>query len=417
MAKKTTRPLRVSDLMRGSVPFLPTIVFGAFDRHNFGDFLFAHIAARLLGNAPALRFAGLAERDLRPFGGHHIESIVALSKEYAGQAVDILHAGGELLTCSAWEAAVMLLPPEQAARAIAAGDQSPEARLAWARALLGRDALAPYTVERSLFPHAHAIAFNAIGGVELDMIDPAMRAEVLTKLRAANYVSVREHRTQATLSAAGIACVLVPDPAAMTAELFAPEIDAHARRGEAAQVIEAFPQGYIAVQFSADFGDEATLGLLAAQLDDAVAQSSKGIVFFRAGAAPWHDDIACYQRLASRMQTKAVRLFHSLDTWDICALIAHSSAYCGSSLHGRIIAMSFALPRVNLIHPTQAPGKLAAYSAAWEQHDMPTVVEAGAISTGIGDALNSDVQLRHQTAAQLASLYREEFAALRRSLA
>ena len=46
----------------------PLILFGAFDRHNFGDLLFPHIATALLPGRE-LRFAGLALRDLRPYGG------------------------------------------------------------------------------------------------------------------------------------------------------------------------------------------------------------------------------------------------------------------------------------------------------------------------------------------------------------
>ena len=84
-----------------------------------------------------------------------------------------------------------------------------------------------------------------------------------------------------------------------------------------------------------------------------VAETGYGVAFFRAGAAPWHDDLACYRRVAARMRTAAVKIFTSLDIWDICALIAASRAYCGSSLHGRIVAMAYALPRLNLIHPSQ----------------------------------------------------------------
>ena len=40
--------------------------------------------------------------------------------------------------------------------------------------------------------------------------------------------------------------------------------------------------------------------------------------------------------------------FASLELWDLCALIASSRAYAGSSLHGRIVAMAHRVPRVNL---------------------------------------------------------------------
>lgn len=104
-------------------------------------------------------------------------------------------------------------------------------------------------------------------------------------------------------------------------ELFGADIRQRANKGAPAEMGRAFPQGYIAVQFSADFGDDRTLTEIAYQLDELVRATGYGTVFFRAGAAPWHDDTSCYERAAARMRNKSVKLFTSLDIWDICALI------------------------------------------------------------------------------------------------
>ncbi len=89
----------------------PLIVFGAFDRHNFGDLLFPHVAEALLPGRE-LVFAGVARRDLRAFGGHQVESIVALAKQRGERPANVLHIGGEILTVDAWQAAVMVLPAD-----------------------------------------------------------------------------------------------------------------------------------------------------------------------------------------------------------------------------------------------------------------------------------------------------------------
>lgn len=115
-------------------------------------------------------------------------------------------------------------------------------------------------------------------------------------------MSVRDGQTLAHLAAAGITAHLLPDPAVMVAELFDARIRQHAAGGEMAQVLRTFPQGYLAVQFSADFGDDATLTTMAQQLDQVAAATGLGVVLFRAGAAPWHDDLACLQRVAARMR-------------------------------------------------------------------------------------------------------------------
>jgi hypothetical protein len=390
----------------------PLLLFGAFDRHNFGDLLFPHIAAALLPGRRLL-FAGLAARDLTACGGHQVSALAELATEWGERPVEIYHVGGEILTCTAWQAAVMLLPPEEIQGVIARFEHQPEGAREWAHGRLHSAALAPYAVARTLFTHSARITYNAVGGVDLDVCDPALRSEVLTKLAAADAISVRDLRTRAHLEAAGVRAALVPDPAVLVAELFGAKIRCHGIGGEAGQVLAAFPQGYIAVQFSADFGDDATLAEIAAQLDQVVAESGYGVAFFRAGAAPWHDDLDGYRRVAARMRTAAVRIFTSLDIWDICALIAASRAYCGSSLHGRIVAMAYALPRLNLIHPFQVGrlSKQAAYAATWEAAGMPHTITVGTIAHGIRTALVQDAECLQACARELAARYRSGFAA------
>lgn len=401
---------------------IPILLFGAFDRHNFGDLLFAHVATRLLDGRHVL-FAGLAERDLRACGGHRVKNVLRLASRWCNRSLDIVHVGGELLTCSAWEAAVMLLPQDEVQTIFARFDATPNERMHWAQEQLGllshvSTSFMPYVLPRSMFPKTASMIFHAVGGVDLDALDAAMRSEVLEKLRCADHVSVRDGRTHSHLAAAGIAAELVPDPAVMTAELFGPQILSRTMQGEAARIAQAFPQGYLAVQCSADFGNDRTLNDIAAQLDEAVDATSLGIAFFRAGAAPWHDDIACYERITVRMRSRAA-IFHSLDLWDICALVAGSRAYLGSSLHGRIIAMAYALPRVNLRHPAHGKRmtKQEAYAATWDVPEMPGAIDVPAIVDGLRAALAVNRERLQQVAIELVAEYQHGFDAVSRHLA
>jgi len=122
----------------------PLVLFGAFDRHNFGDLLFPHLMTALLPGQ-AFEFSGLAARDLRAFGGHRVSALGARPT-----AACLVHVGGEVLTCSAWQAAVMLLDPAAAAAAIARYDADPAASAAWAAAQLGTVRTMPYVVGRDV---------------------------------------------------------------------------------------------------------------------------------------------------------------------------------------------------------------------------------------------------------------------------
>lgn len=371
----------------------PLILFGACDRHNLGDLLFPHIAAALLAPREVV-VAGLAERDMTPFGGHRVRAIGDALKDYPGAPV--IHAGGELLACGAWEAAVMLLPPEEAPAVIGQYDGKP-ARFDWARRILGREDRAPYCLGKSQSPQHGVRIYNGVGGVDLDRRDAALREEVLTKLRGADWIGVRDRATLAHLAAVGIPATLMPDPAVLTAELFGERIRARAEAGEVNAVCAAFPQGYLAVEFAASLGDDATL----ARIADGLAREAagRGIVFFRAGAAPWHDDLAVYRRAAAMMMmwerptgrdkfpgptghpllhrgnrggyaaptAAPAWVFESLDILDICALIASAAGFAGSSLHGRIVAQAFGVPVIEGIVPVGA--KVAAYAETWAGRD------------------------------------------------
>jgi len=349
----------------------PLILFAACDRHNLGDLLFPHVAAALLAPRDIV-VAGLAERDLRPFGGHRVRAIVEVLREWPD--APLIHAGGELLCCDAWEAAVMLLTPEEAPGVIARYDGRP-GRFEWARQVLGRDDRAPYCLGKSQSLQDGARIFLGVGGVDLDRRDAAFRDEVLAKLAAADWVGVRDSLTLAHLAAAGIAATLMPDPAVLAAELFGERIRARGEGGEVAALRAAFPQGYLAVQFAATLSDDATLARIA---DGLVRQAAgRGIVFFRAGAAPWHDELDVYRRAADLFRgvdAAPTWVFESLDIWDLCALIALSAGFAGSSLHGRIVAEAFGVPVLEGIVPIGP--KVAAWRETWAGKDVVAAYRA-----------------------------------------
>nr|WP_230626288.1 polysaccharide pyruvyl transferase family protein [Cupriavidus necator] len=369
--------------------------------------------ARLIA-LPCLHYGGLAERNLTALGGHRVHAMARLAAGLGNTAVDILHVGGETLTCNAWEAAVMLLPPERARDVVAQLDARPLERAAWAREVLGLPDLAPYLLPAGIFANVRRVIYHGVGGIALEQVDPAMRDEVVAKLGSGTYVGVRDQQTRAMLVANGIDCRLEPDPAVMVAELFGDRLRQRARHGELAGVVSRFPHGYLAVQFSADFGDDETLAQLAAQLERVSRSRNLGVVLFRAGAAPWHDDLDSYRRLAARLGGISVAVFGSLNLWDICALIAHSRGFAGSSLHGSIVAGAFALPRLGVLRPGQAlaQSKQAAFAATWGSAGAPAAVPVQELATGMDVAMATATARRDDLARGLAKAFRDSFSAV-----
>lgn len=394
----------------------PVIVFGAFDRHNFGDLLFPHIVSALLPQRKIF-FAGLAERDLREYGGHAVRRLPNLLKKWTDEPPVLIHSGGELLSCDAWEAAIMLQQPEQAQVVMRPYLDRPVQQQEWAHSYLGTSAFAPYMTGTDELPPGSRILYNAVGGVDLNSKHEAMRTEIVSKLAAANAIGVRDRLTLKQLREAGIKALLLPDPASLVRELFGAQISYRAEHGEVAAVRQFFAQGYLAMQFSADFGDDATLEVLEAQVRSIMKSTGCGVVLFRAGAAPWHDDKGVYQRLARKFSERELSVFESLDLWDICAMIASSHGYVGSSLHGRITAMAYALPRLNMV-PGNADvvhaSKQAAYAASWDGNAMPHVIPPEALHEGWMQAIRMPASTRISVARHCVQAYRSGFAELGR---
>ena len=379
----------------------PLVLFGAFERHNFGDLLFPHLLAALLPGQ-TFGFAGLAERDLRAFGGYRVKPLAAPLRPDL-----LIHVGGELLTCSAWQAAVMLLDPAAAAETIARYDANPAAAAAWAARQLGTSRTMPYVAGRDALAPGGRLIFNAVGGVEWNELTAAQRDEVKAALRQADWLSVRDHVTQAALRAEGIAAPLCPDPAVMVEQCFGEVIRKRRQQGAVKAMRDAFPQGYLACQFSADFADDASLDALAQGLSRVVTTTGLGLVLFRAGAAPWHDNPVLYENLQRRLPPGTAKLFPSLHLWDICALIAASRGTVGSSLHGRIVALAYGLPRVSLMPPQQGrrPDKRAAFAETWEPDAVPRSVGVNQLESALMQALVVPADVLRENAASLRARY------------
>jgi polysaccharide pyruvyl transferase WcaK-like protein len=203
-----------------------------------------------------------------------------------------------------------------------------------------------------------------------------MQSELAASLGTADYLSVRDVVTQEALASFGVQAPLAPDPAVTVAELFGERIEARAAQGEPARVRAAFPNGYIAFQCSAEFAADATLDTLAEQLGRVMRETGLGVALFRTGAAPWHDSLEVYRRLATRLPKARTCIFESLNIWEICALIARSRAYCGSSLHGLIVAMACRLPCLNILPACGQnwQGKQVTYAATWEMQGVPAAI-------------------------------------------
>lgn len=395
----------------------PLVLFGAFDRHNFGDLLLGHIAAaqaaRLASDRP-LHFAGLAVRDLRADGGVQVQPVDAIARALRLRAAadpqaappGLLQVGGEILDCRAYEAAIMLMGRDEAARAIAHHDRDLAGRERWAQQWLGIARQLPYLASAPILPPATRIVHAGSGGGGLAGLPGAVQAEACAALRSAALVQVRDRRTQAWLATAGIAAGLAPDPAALVARVLGAQIAKRAEQGEPARIRARFPGGWIAAQLSAECGDDATLDALAVGLDRLLHDTGLGLVLWCAGRAPWHDDPAVLRRLRERLREPARCLVAaSTHLLELCALLAGCTLCLASSLHARIVAEAFARPAASLVRAGAQGDKLRAYLETWHADALHLhEIAAGSPIRAAQAARAEPASKRDARAARLAGL-------------
>jgi hypothetical protein len=349
--------------------------------------------------------AGLAARDLRADGGHLTRGIVELARTLGDTPVNLIHIGGETLGCVAWEAAALL--QDDAALYSRYSAAPPDTQHAWATQILGLDQAMPYVLPRNVFRNTRCLIHNAVGGVDFAQRPAMLRDAVCRNLRDADFVGVRDTLTRDALARENITTHLLPDCGVMVREVLGEDIARHMAGGAVGALRARYREGYLAVQFSSDFADDATLDELATQLRQAARMTRLPVVLFRAGAAPLHDDLALYQRLAAHLGDIECHCFPSRHILDLCALIAASRGFVGSSLHGRLVALAYGLPRVSILPPALCgrPNKQQAFADTWQ--DPYPVVACDRLAQNLGFALDREAD--HATAQRLCTAYQQGF--------
>lgn len=361
------------------------VLFGAFDRHNLGDLLFAHFPPAVATCCKAPLIAGLVAADLRAYGGHLVRALPDVLACNPDVPLLITHAGGEILSCDRWVARVTTLGSGQARHAIARFDRDVLARDAWLDCQPGFRFPAPYVVRRRDLPAGSRVTFRAVGGVGLSAMGEGHRQYVFEALSDAESVTVRDSVTLGAIAAQGIPVSLEADPVARISELLGSRVGRRA---------VAVGQEYLVMQISAEFGDDASIAALAEQVGSVARRHDLPVVLFRAGVAPWHDDIDVLRRFAALLDRRRASIVESLDVWDICALIAAARVVLASSLHVRIVAESFGRPAVSLLGDDRVArgqaAKVSAYVSTWYSRapNLAGIAEVGpsltaALSRGV----------------------------------
>lgn len=295
-------------------------LFGTFDVANYGDLLFPHVAAHLLG-------AGCTTlRCYSPVGGAppwpDCRPVQPLADFTEDPPPDLcLIGGGNIIHAGT-------TPLGDYAGAFSRPD------FTYASLWLGASILAAQAGAR--------LAWNA-PGVPHPVAGAWARGLRDLALAAADRVTLRDEASRVFLGAPAVPASVVPDTALLISAIWPAAGLRDVARAAFATRGAPVPERWIAIHLN----DRYTGGDLAAACG-AVNEMARGLraVPVLLAIGPCHGDDALARQAMEFIEGPALLVDQPAGLREICGLIAHAEAYVGSSLHGLITAMSYGRPGI-----------------------------------------------------------------------
>lgn len=337
------------------------LIIGAFDRYNYGDLLFPIILKEKLAQKnPQLnfRFFGLVSSDLSEVGGLPTEDIKAFYEacENKSGRNHVIVAGGEALGVT-WHSLLAALNKSYQKihryrfRLSRIFDLN-----AFGKMMLKGKTTLPFLFSKQDFPAVDSVILNSLGGsgIKAEFFDTYTFAK--QKLQEVDYLAVRDQVTVDNLKDNGLEASLFPDCAILMSEFYPNKVLEQRVSPEVREYVAKHRGNYLYFQINRKntLGKEA---LIARELDQ-IAQETE-LCLCPIGKALDHDDHIALAEVRGLLNSES-QYFDADSIWDIMYLIANARCYAGTSLHGAITAMSYAVPHVGL-----KVEKLNAYLGTW----------------------------------------------------
>jgi len=387
------------------------ILYGAFDRHNYGDLLFPLIMERVINDQfpeKKVLIAGLINSDLSSYGAKETITIKKALKISKNDATLIL-AGGDVVACD-WQSAYGYLLPKSLFPLYEriACYYFPKFTQYLTSRLVGLTSDLPFNLSRNDIGTSRKVIYNSVGATGVSNVTKERDIYALYKLmNETDFVSVRDKFSQYQLERVGCSTPkLAPDSATIMSSYIT--IDELEQKSSFAtkNLIETHIEGYIVFQISQGHvrGKEKAFA-------EALSQTSKAfnlpIVFIAIGNAAGHNDVIGINKVASLLASDIpYSTYLEGNIFDLMIIIRNSSCYCGSSLHGLITSMSFGVPRVALL-PTLR--KQINYMKTWDLPHMPSGVLPENLSVSVGIAMATPTKDLKQLGQHLTDTYMENF--------
>ena len=387
------------------------ILYGAFDRHNYGDLLFPLIMERVIKQQfpeKKVVVAGLIDSDLSEFGAPKTVKIKQALKESQHDATVML-AGGDVVACD-WQSAYGYLLPtiifpfyERIACYY-----FPKITDFFIARLAGLTSELPFNLNRDDVGISRKIIYNSVGATGVShVIDENKMLSLSKVMNEACYVAVRDVFSQEQLKRIGCdSALLAPDSATVMSSYISVEELEQQSSFSTKKLLENYMEGYIVFQISQAHvrGKEQAF---ANALSEVSRKFNLPLVFIAIGNAAGHNDTAGINKVISMLADDiAYDIYLAGNIFDLMNIISNASCYCGTSLHGLITSMSFGVPRVALLPSLR---KQINYMKTWDLPHMPKGISPENLMSAVEVAMSTSNEELQALGAKLTDAYLDSF--------
>ncbi len=354
------------------------VLYGAYDRYNYGDNLMPILLEEYLRKYVSARnvdfiYTSILDSDLSRYGCKKTTSIAqVIPKLKAGDSIIVV--GGEVLGASAGNLFLHVQKSHRITFLLKLIKKlCPACFDMYARRKMGAPWNYPYIPDPLDLPQGVKVIYNTVGAV------PATSQKAA--LSRGNYVTARDQRTyDALISFREVD--LVPDSVLLMSRYYTKSKLEQLVGRKVNDVVTG--RDYIVVQacpYKVNFSAEK----LAAVLADIKISKGVDIVLLPIGYASGHDDVLFLKKVAAAMEGAGVpvNLPYELSVWELMYIIANSSGFYGTSLHGVITAMSYSVPHYCINASIE---KLVSFLQTWSVRPYSMPIDVSGLKQTIGVA-------------------------------
>jgi len=384
------------------------LLYGALGRHNFGDLLFPVIVKRLLKSVIDYQkyeiiTCALTKGDLGIYGADSSQDLYSVVSEI-DEPVKLIHVGGETLGCTSEYALSMALPSPIGSRFITTKKIGLRAKKNLFKNLTGLNFDYPYVIPKRFLPVGSKVAFNGVGGSGLNLSGWNKR-ELKERYKNADFLGVRDFKTKEILMGENIQSQLMPDSGVLVKELFETDNKNKSKENIAKLIRPFIKSGYVVVQVNRIINPQ-SFKVIANGITKLCREYKLSCVVLPLGYAALHEDISSCVELSKHLKDINTIVVTDIDIWDMLFTLSRAKLFVGTSLHGRIVATSYSIPRVSLkfIDP-----KISSYADTWDLATQSGETKPSELYKCAKVALSESKRNLDQVATHLPKIYKEKF--------